>query len=197
MLIDDDDWGRWTRYVTVIVDGLLPIPLSSIIHVEHHYQQQPRTTTIPQSIFVHNRFIIMNNEKWLRTKNWRCWMMINADGWRRLNMMDKICHDNRRWAVVQTLMIMVVAVASEDASIFINHRRWFLVLFLTFIRFFSIGTLIMVVVIVGERRSRLFTIDDPLVWLIHFSTPFLRMIHSTTALPIVCISGMEQMYEHH
>ena len=58
-------------------------------------------------------------------------------------------------------------------------------------------TLIMMVVIVGERRSRLFTIDDPLVGLIHSSTACSQMIHSTTALPIVCISGMEQVYEHH
>ena len=41
--------------------------------------------------------------------------------------------------------------------------------FLKFIRIFSEDTLMMVV-IVGERRSRLFTIDDPLVRLIHFST---------------------------
>ena len=95
------------------------------------------------------------------------------------------------------MTMMVVVVVREDASIFINRRRWRLVICLTFIRIFSKDTLMMVVVIVGERRSRLFTIDDPLVWLIHFSTPFLRMIHSTTALPIVCISGMEQVYEHH
>ena len=95
------------------------------------------------------------------------------------------------------MTMMVVVVVREDASIFINRRRWRLVICLTFIRIFSKDTLMMMVVIVGERRSRLFTIDDPLVWLIHFSTAFLRMIHSTTALPIVCISGMEQVYEHH
>ena len=98
---------------------------------------------------------------------------------------------------MMTMMMVVVVVVREDASIFISRRRWRLVICLTFIRIFSKDTLMMMVVIVGERRSRLFTIDDPLVWPIHFSTAFLRMIHSTTALPIVCISGMEQVYEHH
>ena len=94
-------------------------------------------------------------------------------------------------------MMMVVVMVREYASIFINRRRWRLVICLTFIRIFSKDTLMMMVVIVGERRSRLFTIDDPLVWLIHFSSAFLRMIHSTTALPIVCISRIEHVYEHH
>ena len=69
--------------------------------------------------------------------------------------------------------------------------------FLTFIRFFSKDTLMMMVVIEGEGRSRLLTIDDPFVWLNHSSTAFVRMSHSTTATPIVCISGMEQVYEPH
>ena len=95
------------------------------------------------------------------------------------------------------MTMMMVVVVREDASIFINRRRWRLVICLTFIRIFSKDTLMMMVVIVGKRRSRLFTVDDPLVWLIHSSTAFLRMIHSTTATPIVCISGMEQVYEQH
>ena len=34
----------------------------------------------------------------------------------------------------------------------------------------------MMVVIVGERRSRLFTIDDPLVWLIHSNFDYTKLV---------------------
>ena len=72
--------------------------------------------------------------------------------------------DNREW-----FMMMMVR---EDAFIFINHRRSCPANFLTLIRFFSIDILMMMVVIEGEGRSRLFTFDDPFVWLTHSSIPF-------------------------
>ena len=56
------------------------------------------------------------------------------------------------------MTMMMVAVVREDESIFIDRPRSCLV-----IRIFSKDTLMMVVVIMGERRSRPFTIDDPLV----------------------------------
>ena len=67
-------------------------------------------------------------------------MMINADGWRRLRMVDKIYHDHRRWVTIwifMMMMTMMMVVVREDASIFINRRRWRLVICLTFIRIFS------------------------------------------------------------
>ena len=61
------------------------------------------------------------------------------------------------------MMMTMVVVVREDASVFMNRHRRRLVICLTFIRIFSKDTLMMMVVIVGERRSRLFTVDDPLV----------------------------------
>ena len=73
--------------------------------------------------------------------------------------------------MMMTMMMVVVVVVREDASIFINHRRLCLAHCLTFIRSFSKDTLMMVV-IECEGRSRLFTFDDLLVWLIHSSILF-------------------------
>ena len=77
---------------------------------------------------------------------------------------------------MMTMMMVVVVVVREDASIFISRRRWRLVICLTFIRIFSKDTLMMMVVIVGERRSRLFTIDGPLVWLIHSNFDYTKLV---------------------
>ena len=99
----------------------------------------------------------------------KCWWMTTTeDGGQTISRSSSMGYN---MDLMMMTMMMLVVVVREDASIFFSRRRWRLVICLTFIRIFSKDTLMMAV-IVGERRSRLFTIDDPLVRLIHFSTAF-------------------------
>ena len=54
---------------------------------------------------------------------------------------------------------LTMMMVREDAFIFLNHRRLRLLNFIILIRFFSMDIVMMVMVIEGEGRSRLFTFD--------------------------------------
>ena len=108
-------------------------------------------------------------------------MTINADGWRRLRMVDKIYHDHRRWVIIWIFMMMtMVVVVREDASVFMNRHRRRLVICLTFIRIFSKDTLMMMVAIMGERRSRLFAVYNR--WSFGLTDPFIYCFFANDSL---------------
>ena len=84
-----------------------PLPTTTNATNNNIQQQRPTTTTDNNNDnTIHNSiYSLYDDGSWKIIKDNKCWRKLNADGWRRLRMVDNICHGHRRWVIAHTFII--------------------------------------------------------------------------------------------